>query len=143
MTDINLANSHLSDSEINAIWVKFADRDGRTYRAIHVFNHCDGPYVLLIDYAKMAEPFENIIWGLAANYPGLPLQISDRGGDCCCVVEVYFKFTQRWIAEKVVDYFMSTYHNVEVEAVYSLGVEEAYALGGASWTRRNANQITI
>jgi hypothetical protein len=114
-----LAASNRSDESVNAIWVTFASKAGKAYKAIHVFHQPSGPYVLLCSTDKDREDFSRVEAALSQVYQGTAEgRISDRGNDICDIVSVASGFTQKGVAEQVDTFFRRTFDRVAIEAVH-------------------------
>ena len=114
-----LAASNRPDESVNAIWVRFTSKSGKSYKAIHVFNHPSGPYILLTSTDKEREDFARVQAALAEAYQGAPDgSISDRGDDICHTINVPGGFTQKGVAEMVNTFFRNTFDKVGIEAVH-------------------------
>lgn len=114
-----LAASNRPDESVNAIWVRFTSKSGESYRAIHVFNHPGGPYILLSSKDKEQEDFSRVQAVLAEAYQGVPDgSISDRGDDICGAIRVPEGFTQKGVAEMVETFFRNTFDGVAIESVH-------------------------
>jgi hypothetical protein len=114
-----LAASSRPDENVNAIWVRFDSKAGKAYKAIHVFHHPKGPYILLSSTDKDRDDFLRVEAALSNAYQGtVEGQISDRGDDICDTVSVANGFTQKGVAEQVDTFFGSAFNRVVIEAVY-------------------------
>jgi hypothetical protein len=114
-----LAESSRPDASVNAVWVSFVSKAGKAYKAVHVFHHSKGPYILLSSKDKDREDFKRVEAGLAQAYQGTPEgQISERIDDICTSISVKSGFTQKGVAEQVDQFFRSAFERVAIEAVY-------------------------
>lgn len=114
-----LAASNRPDESVNAIWARFTSKAGKSYKAIHVFNHPSGPYILLTSTDKEREDFTRVQAQLAEAYQGTADgSISDRGDDIVDTINVPGGFTQKGVAEMVKTFFRDTFDDVVIEAIH-------------------------
>jgi hypothetical protein len=114
-----LAASQRPDDSVNAIWVSFDSMTGKSYKAIHVFKHPSGPYILLSSKDKDEADFIKVRSDLEQAYRGAAeSDISDRGDDITSVIRVSSGFSQKAIAARVKDWFEPKYKKVVIEAVH-------------------------
>jgi hypothetical protein len=114
-----LATSKRSDESVNAIWIAFESPGGKAYKAVHVFHHPDGPYILLCSKDKDREDLVRVGAQLATTYRGTAeAKITERTDDICATVAVPSGFTQMGIAWFVSEWFRPTFKKVSIEAVY-------------------------
>jgi len=114
-----LAASNRPDESVNAIWVRFDSKAGMAYKAVHVFHHPEGPYILLSSTDRDREDFLRVEAALSNAYQGTAKgQISDRGDDICDIVSVANGFTQKGVAEQVDTFFQNNFDRVAIEAVH-------------------------
>jgi len=114
-----LASSKRADESVNAVWISFTSKAGKSYKAIHVFRHPNGPYILLSSRSKDRDDFLNVEKEIEDAYQGIAENnINDRGDDICDVISVAHGFTQKGISEQIEVFFRNVFDNVIVEAVH-------------------------
>ncbi len=117
-----LEASERPDESVTSIWVGFKSTAGKSYHAVHVFKHPDGPYLLLSSDDRDRTDFALVRDRIASAYAGQAEDsITDRTDDISAVIQVGVPFTQRGIAEKVRGFFHEAFNDAVIEAVhYSL-----------------------
>lgn len=108
-----------TNSTVTSIWVGFVSKAGKAYKAVHVFRHPEGPYILLSSEDKDVDDFSSVGALLSDAYGGiLEETITDRMSDICIVIKVPSGFTQESVVKNVETFFKNTFSEVAIEAVY-------------------------
>jgi hypothetical protein len=108
-----------TDTTVTSIWVRFVSKAGKAYKAVHVFQHPKGPYILLSSKDKDVDDFRSVEALLSGAYKGIPEEtITDRLSDICIVIKVPSGFTQGSVVKNVDTFFKNTFSKVAIEAVY-------------------------
>lgn len=88
------------ESQVENVWLEFVSPAGKHYRAVCVYDHPDGPYVLLSSESKDKSDFAAVRAALAEAINGdAESEISDRSNDICSSVAVVGGFTRETIRD--------------------------------------------
>lgn len=118
---VELVEERVPDSRVYTIWVVFRSERGRGYTAVYVFEHPNGPYILLSSNDKDWGDFMTMSRVIAKEMNGVPEHyIPDRGEDICQTIRLQKVPQERqlWVAEKCITFYARRFSGVEIQAVH-------------------------
>lgn len=118
LNPIELKRSRLPDSKISSIYVSFTSVADRRYNAVHVYEHPNGPYILLESEDKDKRDFSYVEKIVAKETNGTPDGfIYPRGHDICTSIKLREKPTQDSVADFAISYF-KYFKDVKIPVAY-------------------------
>jgi hypothetical protein len=105
-----------TNTAVTPIWVTFASKSGKSYKAVFVFQHPKGPYILLSSKDKDVDDFRSVESLLSDTYKGIPEStVTERMSDICIVINVPSGFTREGVVKSVDTFFKDTFINVAIK----------------------------
>jgi len=105
LTVEELKESKIPDKYVTSVWSSFKSKKDRNYNAVHVFQHVDGPYILLCQTEKDKKDFPDVENIVERETRGSPkYHMTDRTNDICDVINLNRRITQAIVADFVKRY---------------------------------------
>jgi hypothetical protein len=114
-----LGQLSIPDQQLENIWLAFRSPAGRSYEAVHVFQHPTGPYVLLCSKDRDREDFQVVQNRIAAEYTNAAVdKVTDRSDDICAVIQVASGFSRAAIMRLSAALAGEGYHDLIVSQLH-------------------------
>ena len=109
----------IAESQVENVWIRFESPAAKRYRAVCVYEHPRGPYVLLSSEDRDRVDFVAVRTALAEALAGEPEEeVTDRSNDICSTIPVAAGFTRPAILKAFQDLEARGFRDMQVEKLH-------------------------